>query len=287
MTQTISAGNLAVALGPAYTSGVGIRVDDLAGVEYLAFTTASATQLDVAGTWLWNADLTIPDAGATVYFGTSSTDLFAWPMGPDAGDVATSAEIAALNDLSAAEVNAEVDTALADYDPPTNAEMLAAFAALNDVTAAEIAAALSGTKTVTAVSTVNAGVITVYRGDTWSFSVSVSGVTLTDYEVVALVAKEAESDTDNAAILHLRSGANGLQKIGGADPSDTSAGTLTVNSDTKITVLVSRAETTSVTPTDYATWYIVGYDQTPTPNQKFHRVMGKFVVENYWLQATA
>jgi uncharacterized coiled-coil protein SlyX len=44
----------------------------------------------------------------------------------------------ALNDLSAAQVNAEVDTALADYDGPTDAEMDAAFAALNDPTAAEI-----------------------------------------------------------------------------------------------------------------------------------------------------
>ena len=35
------------------------------------------------------------------------------------------AQIAALNNLSAAQVNAEVDTALADYDPPTNAEMVA------------------------------------------------------------------------------------------------------------------------------------------------------------------
>lgn len=40
--------------------------------------------------------------------------------------LATSAEIAALNDLSAAEVNAEVDTALADYDAPTKAELDAA-----------------------------------------------------------------------------------------------------------------------------------------------------------------
>jgi hypothetical protein len=39
--------------------------------------------------------------------------------------LATAASIAALNNLSAAQVNAEVDTALADYDGPTNAEMVA------------------------------------------------------------------------------------------------------------------------------------------------------------------
>ena len=45
---------------------------------------------------------------------------------------------AALNDISAAEVNAEVDTALADYDGPTKTEMDAAFAALNDISPAEV-----------------------------------------------------------------------------------------------------------------------------------------------------
>lgn len=42
-----------------------------------------------------------------------------------AADDATLAAIAALNNLSAAQVNAEVDLALADYDGPTNAEMVA------------------------------------------------------------------------------------------------------------------------------------------------------------------
>jgi len=55
---------------------------------------------------------------------------------------ALSSEIAALNDLSSAEVNAEVDTALADYDGPTKAEMDAGFAGLNDPTAAAIADAV-------------------------------------------------------------------------------------------------------------------------------------------------
>jgi hypothetical protein len=44
--------------------------------------------------------------------------------------------IAALNDLSAAQVNAEVDTALADYDPPTRAEATADKAELAAAVAA-------------------------------------------------------------------------------------------------------------------------------------------------------
>ena len=55
----------------------------------------------------------------------------------DVSGLATSAEIAALNDLSAAQVNAEVDTALADYDGPTKAEL--------DAAESNIIAAIPGT----------------------------------------------------------------------------------------------------------------------------------------------
>jgi hypothetical protein len=48
--------------------------------------------------------------------------------------------ITGFNDLSAAAVNAEVDTALADYDPPTNAEMVArTLAAADYATATNLA----------------------------------------------------------------------------------------------------------------------------------------------------
>jgi hypothetical protein len=62
--------------------------------------------------------------------------------------LATAASIAALNNLSAAQVNAEVDTALADYDPPTRAELTtdtnSVLTAVGDVpTNAELTAALA------------------------------------------------------------------------------------------------------------------------------------------------
>ena len=46
--------------------------------------------------------------------------------------------IAALNNLSAAQVNTEVDSALADYDAPTKAELDSGLAALNDLSAADV-----------------------------------------------------------------------------------------------------------------------------------------------------
>ncbi len=45
--------------------------------------------------------------------------------------------VTGFNDLSAAQVNSEVDTALADYDAPTKAEMDAGFAALNNLSSAQ------------------------------------------------------------------------------------------------------------------------------------------------------
>ena len=48
----------------------------------------------------------------------------------------------ALGPLSAAETNAECDTALVDYDGPTDAEMDAAFAALNNISAGDVNAQL-------------------------------------------------------------------------------------------------------------------------------------------------
>lgn len=56
--------------------------------------------------------------------------------------LATAASIAALNNISAAAVNAEVDTALVDYGGPTKAELDAGLAALNDLSSLEIAALL-------------------------------------------------------------------------------------------------------------------------------------------------
>lgn len=61
--------------------------------------------------------------GNTPQTGDSFARIGANGAGLTAADDAVIAAIAALNNLSAAQVNAEADTALADYDGPTNAEM--------------------------------------------------------------------------------------------------------------------------------------------------------------------
>lgn len=62
-----------------------------------------------------------------------------------AADDATLAAIAALNNLSAAQVNTEVDTALADYDPPTRAELTSDIASLATFIDTEVNAILADT----------------------------------------------------------------------------------------------------------------------------------------------
>jgi hypothetical protein len=81
--------------------------------------------------------------------------------------------IAALNDLSAADVNAEVDTALSDYDAPTKAELdsavspLATAVAVADLpTNAELAVALAGADDATLAAIAALNDITV--ADIWS-----------------------------------------------------------------------------------------------------------------------
>ena len=58
------------------------------------------------------------------------------------GIAGTTTTLDALNDVSAADVNAQCDAALADYDAPTKAELDSGFAGLNDPTAAAIADAV-------------------------------------------------------------------------------------------------------------------------------------------------
>jgi hypothetical protein len=84
-----------------------------------------------------------------------------------AADDAVLAAIAALNNLSAAQVNAEVDTALSDYDGPTNAELATALGTADDAILAAIAALnnLSSAQAQTAVtSALTAALTEGYRG---------------------------------------------------------------------------------------------------------------------------
>lgn len=78
------------------------------------------------------SSLTVGDIADAVWDEPKAGHVTAGTFGEEVQAHALSSEISALNDLSAAEVNAEVDTALADYDGPTKAEMDTAFDTIMD-----------------------------------------------------------------------------------------------------------------------------------------------------------
>lgn len=94
---------------PATLATAQADLDILTGTDGATLATAQPNYTPATATALASLVTTIGVAGA----------------GLTAADDAVIAAIAGLNNLSAADVNAEVDTALADYDGPTNAEMVA------------------------------------------------------------------------------------------------------------------------------------------------------------------
>ena len=145
--------------------------------------------------------------------------------------------IAGLNDLSAAEVNAEVDTALADYDPPTKAEMDAGFAGLDDPTAADVWGYATRTLTQSAAAVtaaVSGSDITVLRGDTFVAALTGLG-SLSGYVSLDFTVKERKADGDLAAIVRIRKNASGvddgLLRINGGAAGDASKGSIAIDDE--------------------------------------------------------
>lgn len=104
----------------------------------LAKTSDIAGLNDITAAEVWAAATrTITGGQVDTIAGTIQT-LDALDTAQDTQHAATQSAIGALNDISAAEVNAEVDTALADYDGPTKAELDAAQASIeSDVATAQ------------------------------------------------------------------------------------------------------------------------------------------------------
>lgn len=115
---------LSAVLSPAYdASAIGYHVDNNDGTEYAAFTQVNVSLL-YSGFWDVDGLVTLPDAGGTIHWGISGTDIASTIFQPstdsvlttahgsgawttaDVSALATSAEIAALPTA------AEIDTAL-------------------------------------------------------------------------------------------------------------------------------------------------------------------------------
>lgn len=145
--------------------------------------------------------------------------------------------------------------------------------------------ALGTSASITVMSAIDGDDITVYRNDTWAFSATVT-FALTAYEAIAFVVKRSESDTDEDAILYVRSD-TGLVRMNGAAPDDAANGTLIIDSATEFSVLVAITQT-DVPPVshDYK-WWLKVFDSSPAPDEGYTSATGKFIVKPYGLRAVA
>lgn len=191
----------------------------------------------------------------TIEFDTRLADIVAAELATY--DAPTNAELtsglAGLNDLSAAEVNAEVDTALSDYDAPTKAELDAGLAGLNDITATTVWEYSPRTLTQTAASVtaaVTGSNITVIRGDYWSISLTGLG-SLVGRTKLYFTVKKSRTDTDAESIIQIEETA-GLLYLNGAVASTASNGSLTVTNETTgaVTIVLRAAETDDIEPSE-------------------------------------
>jgi hypothetical protein len=162
---------------------------------------------------------------------------------------------------TAAEINAQVDTALSDYDPPTDAEMDAAFLALQGAdgdtletlsdqldstpTAAAVAAATLRAFTVSApdtVSTVSGSSITITRGDDTSISRTSLG-SLAARDKIWFTVKVKESDDDSDAIIQVDSITGMLYLNGTAWGANDGSITIDDEADGDITITLDHNAT--------------------------------------------
>jgi len=118
MPQTTA---VAADLGLLHTAkAIGYRVLNLDATIYSAFSTTGVAETNVLGFYRKDNGAVVPDAGGYIVWGVSGTDYAADTIPPAAP--------------TAAQINAEVDTALADYDGPTKAELDSAVAPLASAT---------------------------------------------------------------------------------------------------------------------------------------------------------
>jgi hypothetical protein len=167
---------------------------------------------------------------------------------------------------------------------PAAGSVLAELAAILEDTGTTLPALIGGLSgaTVKVVSSVDGGTVTVYAADTWRFTVFSDQLALADYETLGLIVKRDARQTDNQALLYVRSD-TGLARIDGAAPSSAANGALTAGVGS-FSAVVHVAETAGVGPGSY-TWWLKGIDTTPTPDEAVTLATGRFVVLAAGLQA--
>ena len=148
------------------TDGVSLVVPDVAGTASVLHGITDG-KIDTAKIVIDTIAIDVAGLDGAAMRGTNSANTVVPDVAGTAASLHTTTDglISGLNDLSAAEVNSEVDDALTEYDGPTDTEMISYFSALNDITVNDILTGIvEGSYTVVQVlrglASVNMGLVT-------------------------------------------------------------------------------------------------------------------------------
>lgn len=281
MAQTVP---YTISFGPSKAGlPVGYQVLNLDRTEYSAFTVAGMVETVTPGTF--SVNITAPEPGAYVKWGTVALGYFRESNIDPVQSLASITTALATLQTDVTTIDNFLDTEIA-----TIITNLATVDTVVDGIATDVDA-LGTSSSITVISAINGDDITVYQNDTWSFSATVT-FALTAYEAVAFVVKRTESETDDEALLYLRSG-TGLVRMNGAQPGVGSApgtaadGVLTIESATEFSVLVAITQTNVLPVSKHYKWWLKVFDTGPAPDQGYTRSTGKFIVKPYGLRAVA
>lgn len=238
----------------------------------LAADYATATALTAVDAVTDKIDTALVLDGAVYQFTAHALELA--PAGGGGGTGLTAQQIAdAVNNLAPAGTAA--DGSIRDH--------------LNDIledtgiTLPGLVSGLNGA-VVEVVSAVSGGIITLYVADTWRFTVTSAALNLDGYEKLGLIVKANDRQSDDDALLYLRTDTN-LVKVNGAAPVSAANGSLT-KTTTSFSGLVAVAETQAVLSGDYR-WWLKGLDTSPDPDEAITLAVGDFVLKSPGLRAVA
>lgn len=223
--STTGSGLTAVPWNAAWDAEVESEVDDALGAG--TGTSLTAIPWNAA----WDAEVQSEAADALAAFFTTAAQLVTdvWAAATRVLTAGTNIVLAkgvgvtGFNDLSAAQVNTEADTALTDYDAPTNTEMVAAFTEIKGATWSSVTDTLEAIRD---------------RGDAaWTTAVGFSTHTAADVWAVATRLLTAGTNI----VLTKGVGLLGLNDLAGGDVR-TAVGLASANLDTQLDAVPTAAE---------------------------------------------
>jgi len=245
MTQTVPA---TAVLGPGKTGlTIGLRVLNLDGTTYAAFSTTGVAETSTAGTYRKAGGVVAPLAGGYIVWGTALVDYAEATVESASANVTYSAGVALTGRLAeAADIPAAVDVSALALEATAQAILLdtgttlpAAIAVIDSNVDLLLAVDTSTTDATTA------GAISRRRGNSWAIPLTIGAIT--GYTSLWFTIKSSYDDVDTAALVQIKlnspSASDGLLYVNGTTASSAALGSITVSDATTGAIVVNVDET--------------------------------------------